>query len=542
MTRKRFLILAAIIGIIHVGLVLFFGMKKEGFHEDEYYSYWSVSVPAEEMRPVNFSWNSGYGLQSRFLIKGDHRFDYKMVIQNQAQDVHPPLYYMALHTVMSLFPNSFYKWFGIMPNLLFSLVSYGCIVALFYFMSEGIFQAREAGALLAGVVYAVAPTTISAVMLTRMYAMSSMWSAVYALIFVLLMKNRQMPRLRFGLLLGAGALTCYCSFLTHYFSLLIPFFLTAAYCVYTVFCRTGIVRMVLWGGACTAAVGLGVLSYPASLQHIFGGYRGQGALQGLLGGALAERLSIFNGYMQSWIFSGTLYPCLIVFGVLFAVLLVLLIRRNGWKNVHNFVCRMAAVLFALSMSYVALCGTSLVVGSASCRYFYPVVSLAFPFMAYTIWGGCVVLCSGKNRLQVLCEKRPAAVWWVRTVCVAVAALIPAVFGYWKENVLFLYEEDAEKVAFSQEYSQYPMIMVYGSGDPYRSWYVDNQLWPFEQVFYLLYDQREALDDERLREAEKIVVYMDAPEEMLEPLIDNNPNLSTYTLVRHDKFYYVYLLE
>nr|WP_305141521.1 hypothetical protein [uncultured Acetatifactor sp.] len=131
---------------------------------------------------------------------------------------------------------------------------------------------------------------------------------------------------------------------------------------------------------------------------------------------------------------------------------------------------------------------------------------------------------------------------MRTVCVAVAALIPAVLGYWKENVLFLYEEDAEKVAFSQEYSQYPMIMVYGSGDPYRSWYVDNQLWPFEQVFYLLYDQREALDDERLREAEKIVVYMDAPEEMLEPLIDNNPNLSTYTLVRHDKFYYVYLLE
>ncbi len=59
MTRRRFLILAVIIGIIHVGLVLFFGMKKEGFHEDEYYSYWSVSVPAEEMRPVNFSWNSG---------------------------------------------------------------------------------------------------------------------------------------------------------------------------------------------------------------------------------------------------------------------------------------------------------------------------------------------------------------------------------------------------------------------------------------------------------------------------------------------------
>ena len=50
MTRKRFIALAVLIGIIHVGLILFFGMKKEGFHEDEYYSYWSVSVPAGEMR------------------------------------------------------------------------------------------------------------------------------------------------------------------------------------------------------------------------------------------------------------------------------------------------------------------------------------------------------------------------------------------------------------------------------------------------------------------------------------------------------------
>ena len=72
--------------------------------------------------------------------------------------------------------------------------------------------------------------------------------------------------------------------------------------------------------------------------------------------------------------------------------------------------------------------------------------------------------------------------------------------------------------------------------------MDNQLWPFEQVFYLRYDQREALADETLREAEKIVVYMDAPEDLLERLIADNPHLSTYTCVRQDRFYYVYLLE
>lgn len=541
MTRKCFGALVVIIGVIHIGLVLFFGAKKAGFHEDEYYSYWSVSVAGSEMGPDDLTWNSGYDLQSRFFVSDDHRFDYKMVVRNQIEDVHPPLYYLALHTLMSFFSNRFDKWFGLMLNLLFSLISYGCIVALFYCMSEDVIQKREFGALLAGFIYAVAPSTISAVMLTRMYAMSTMWSIAYTLVFVLLMKNRQLSKRRFGFLLVAGALICYCSFLTHYFALLIPFFLTAAYSLYTVLCRTGIVRMLIWGGVCVASVVLGVLSFPASLRHIFRGYRGTGAMEGLFGGALPVRLSIFTGYMQTWIFSGTLYPCLIVFGVMLVVLVALVIRKNGWKNVHNFVCRMLAVFLALIMSYIILCGVALVVGSAACRYFYPVAALMFSYMAYTAWGAFSVLGDSIKQVRAFCEKRPI-VNGVMAVCMIVLALIPAALGYCKKNVLFLYEEDAEKVAFSQEYSDYPLVMVYSSSHPYRSWYVDNQLWPFGQVLYMLYDQKDELDDEKLRKADKIVVYMDAPEDLLEQLIADNPYLSTYTLVRHDPFYYVYLLE
>ena len=534
MTKKTFWTWIIVIAVIHVGLILLFGMKKEGFHEDEYYSYWSSAVPGDVMKPVNFSWHSGYELQRRFLVGDDRRFDYETVIQNQCEDVHPPLYYLALHTFMSLFPNCFYKWFGILLNLLFSLISYGCIVALFYYMSEGVVQKREFAALLAGFIYATAPSTVSAVMLTRMYAMSTMWSTAYTLVLILLMINRRCGKRRFGFLLFCGALSCYCAFLTHYFSLIIPFFLTLAYSVYTLLRRNGIVRMLIWGTSMAAAIALGVLSYPASLQHIFSGYRGTGAIQGLFGGSLPMRLSIFTGYMQTWIFSGTLYPCLIAFVAAFVFLLVLAIRKKGWKTVRNFVCRMAAVFFALLMSYVVLCGTSMIVGSASCRYFYPVAALLFPFIAYTLFGTFSVLGGNIGKFPV-----PGG---IITVCITVLALIPTVFGYCKKNVLFLYEEDEDKVAFSREYSEYPLIMVYGSSNSYRSWYVDNQLWPFEQVFYLSYEQRDALDDKTLQEADKIVVYMDAPEDLLENLIANNPNLSTYTLVRHDPFFYVYLLE
>jgi hypothetical protein len=108
MSKKRFFIAFFIIAILHIGLVLLFGTQKNGFHEDEYYTYWSVS--SESIGPSNFTWQTGHDLQNRFLVRDGMEFSYRLVGSNQAKDVHPPLYYMALHTLMSFFSNIFYKW------------------------------------------------------------------------------------------------------------------------------------------------------------------------------------------------------------------------------------------------------------------------------------------------------------------------------------------------------------------------------------------------------------------------------------------------
>ena len=110
MTKKQFIIGAILIALLHIGLVICFGMQKQGFHEDEYYTYWSVSSNSESLVPSNMSWHSGQELQSRFFVRAGERFSFDRVIQNQAEDVHPPLYYLALHVFMSLFANHFYKW------------------------------------------------------------------------------------------------------------------------------------------------------------------------------------------------------------------------------------------------------------------------------------------------------------------------------------------------------------------------------------------------------------------------------------------------
>ncbi len=51
-----------------------------------------------------------------------------------------------------------------------------------------------------------------------------------------------------------------------------------------------------------------------------------------------------------------------------------------------------------------------------------------------------------------------------------------------------------------------------------------------------------MDNETLKTAEKLIVYMDCPEDILESLIAQNGNLNTYSMVRHDQFFYIYEVE
>ncbi len=534
MTKKKFYLGIIIIAILHIGLSLFFGMQKAGFHEDEYYTYWSVSC--EDVSPANFTWHTGHELQQRFLVKEGERFSYDMVVKNQAADVHPPLYYMALHTLMSLFAGSFYKWFGILLNLCFTLVTYVGIVALFYHLSDEkkeengnhyahglqINKTREWKALMAGLVYAIAPSTISSVMLTRMYAMSTMWTVLYALIFVLMIKYMDGSKRRFAILTVCGAFVCYATFLTHYFSLLVPFFLTLALCIYVCIRRKGFVRMLIYGSSMLAAIGLGILTYPASLKHIFAEYRGEGAMEGLLS-ASWEVTSMFLRYNNNRVFAGLMLPGLIVFAIALVWVLV-----KGEKR-EKFV--LSSMTMTCVLAFLFLAQVALRVGEDACRYFYPVMGLLIPLMVYTIWTAVWLVPMGES-------------WWKKVVSYVVlsATIFPFVLGLCQDKVAFLYKDDADKVAFSVAHKEHPLIMVYSQDKRYRSWYVDNQLWPYDDILYMEYQYKDLLDDKTLEEAEKIVVYMDAPVDLLDVLIENNPKLSKYTLVRHDPFFYVYLVE
>ena len=91
-------------------LCLHFGNEKAGFHEDEIATYGLANSP-DGIWPtwgIN-QWRSGEEYKNSFLVNQNTRFSYTMVYENQEKDVHPPLYYMIIHTISSFVPGIFFQ-------------------------------------------------------------------------------------------------------------------------------------------------------------------------------------------------------------------------------------------------------------------------------------------------------------------------------------------------------------------------------------------------------------------------------------------------
>lgn len=538
--KKRFLIGYAAVLALHIVMVLVFGGLKEGFHEDEYYSY-ATSSGYADLTPYGYRWRSGEELQSQFYVRPDHRFAFGEVIENQARDVHPPLYYLLLNCFMSLLPGRFYKWFGILLNLLFSVVTLFGIFFLFHRIDTG--KNRYWLSLLAGAVYAVAPSTIGNVMLVRMYALSAMWTVLYACILMELYRSRECGRKKFIALTAGGTAVCYLSFLTHYFCLLTAIFLTFFYCLYVLIRRReDWKRMLIYGASMVMAVGLAVLTFPTSLRHIFQGYRGTGAINGLLHGGLLDFTKVFLPYIDKNIFGGSMLPAVLIALAALIVLAVFYIRRDGRERIGFDPAGYGMLLGAVLISGYILTKTSLMVGDASMRFFFPVAALLLPLMAYAV----------AKALTFLAEALGERAGWAVN-CLAIAlAFLPLIMGHVKNNVLFLYSDEAAKISVSELYKESPCIVVFNQAKEYRSWYTADQLWPFERILYVDYEQM--LSDmeeygrmmpeeaELLMDAEHVLIYIDGPEEAVAQIMENNTRLSKYTMIRHDPFFCLYLLE
>ncbi len=180
---QRVLILMLL--VINISFVIFFYNQKTSFHVDEMFSFGHAnssqgsflvkgldskfSSDAMDKYLLN-QWLDGSLFNNYITVQEDEKFNYTHIYDNLNEGVHPPLFYIFLHTICSFFPDEFSKWFGAMLNIPIWIV----LLIMMYKLS-GLFFRDKYLALLPVALYAYSQIGFNTVVFIRMYLLQTLW-------------------------------------------------------------------------------------------------------------------------------------------------------------------------------------------------------------------------------------------------------------------------------------------------------------------------------------------------------------------------------
>jgi len=234
-------------------------------------------------------------------------FNYLSVYFNVKDDNHPPLHFMAVHTISSIFKGQVMPWMGCVINLLLVL---GICVILLKIGKE--FWGNEKIGVLACLLYAFSMAGVSTVLLIRMYAMLTFW-CMFALYL-------HMKKLRSGEWESKNKLlifVTFAGFFTQYYFVIFMLFLA----VITLFLMKQKHWYYLRSMAIAAVIGSCV--YPFSVLHVLFSGRGVESVQNLGSGlsGLGERFYYFGKIIKEEILGGTVGMCILLLVFVVAVII-----------------------------------------------------------------------------------------------------------------------------------------------------------------------------------------------------------------------------
>lgn len=258
--RKKMAFL--LILLIQATVILWFGFQKKGYFIDEIYSfglsngYYKPFVTSYGDQIFD-QWSERSILDDYMTVQKGEQFAYGSVLYNQAQDVHPPLYYMILHAVSSFFPDQYSKWFGISINLICALV---CSI-LIWSIGDELFHKRWT-ALLPVIIWGFSAGAVSYVIYIRMYMLMTLFTLLTVWLHVRMFRQGQTPKRLAGIFLATV-----CGILTQYYFVIFAFYTSAIYCLFKL-CKREWKVFAVYAGVLLSAVGSSVLLFPASITQL----------------------------------------------------------------------------------------------------------------------------------------------------------------------------------------------------------------------------------------------------------------------------------
>lgn len=229
-------------------------------------------------------WITAEQFQDYITVGAGDAFNYLSVYFNVKDDNHPPLHFMLLHTVSSIFRRKAEAWMGCLINLaavgaiLVLLIKIGRLLAEVMGMGE---SARAAG-LLCALFYGISAGAVSTTLLIRMYGLVTLWCVAYFWLVIKKWRNREFDRHNLWLIL----ITAF-GFWTQYFFLFYCILLAAVAAACLLRSRR-IRELGCFVRSMLTAAFLGLAGFPFAIADVFSSGRGVEAL-----GNLSEG---FSGY------------------------------------------------------------------------------------------------------------------------------------------------------------------------------------------------------------------------------------------------------
>ena len=541
----------AVIIMLQFIAALYFSTQKNGFHYDEYYSYYSSNV-SYGLVPADNEWMDTGEISDEFMVLKGQGFNYPTVKLMQTYDVHPPFYYYILHTVCSLTPGVFSKWQGLTVNLIFWLLSFPVLIAICNEIlckqyktqmirilgekdNEKNYKLCKLTILFIVFLYGFSPAILSGVMFIRMYTLLTFLCLLTVLMALKVVRYvgelraeetgssiektgvgvRKKKQILYAI--GSFALT-FIGSQTHYYYIVFLFFV-AAYITLYLFIRGRGHKPDFknaFGYAITVILGLiaSVAYYPSMLSHIFRGYRGTEATQAFFDmGNLRERAGLFVGLLDEYLIYGFFYV-LILDALLFYLFQKYSKRRNGVSREQAyFDHRIGLVAFVTTGYFLVVLKTALLNAEEAVRYEMPVYAFIILLLVLAVVTNLKGLTKEDNSQKGNygnshgnSDRQKITAEQVLLAIIIFFTCFTQLFGLTKDKVLFLYKDDAASYDWAREHRDDTIVYIYNPDNQWMIWDDATELMQYDRIFFISASNSEEITDETVKNADHLYVY------------------------------------
>lgn len=424
---------------VQVAVLLLFFASKKGYFIDEIYS-WGLSNSYYKPFVVSYDvferWVEGPEFLEYMTVGPGEGFSYGSVWYNQAQDVHPPFFYMLLHTVCSFTPGVYGNWQAMVLNVAFYA---GCLLMIF--LTARLLTGDKCLAMAAMMLWGFSPGGLSTGIYIRMYMLATFLTVVSVYLHVKMIRDGQgLPRL-------AGiCLATFLGLLTQYYFVFIAFFLSGFYVLWKLGKRRW-KEAAVYAVALFASVGAMACAFPACIAQLTrtDEFVAAETRNNLAGGGIVRNLISYISNINMDFFGGWIRETAVAALAVGGYCLWRLWKRKKAKVALRPEDEAALILtLAVGFSFFAVSWIAVVPGARYIYNLYPLMVILAIWWVVRITGWCI-----ENPKELL------------GLHLGMAAFMAVLYigGYMRGNVQYLYPENEERTELAAQYRDLDCIYI-----------------------------------------------------------------------------------